>query len=38
MGVTTYSSAVFNFGPGFATEFYAAVRRQDHAAVQRGPA
>jgi 5-dehydro-4-deoxyglucarate dehydratase len=36
MGVTTYSSAVFNFVPGFATEFYAAVRRHDHAAVQQG--
>jgi 5-dehydro-4-deoxyglucarate dehydratase len=36
MGVTTYSSAVFNFVPGFATAFYAAVRRQDRAAVQKG--
>lgn len=36
MGVTTYSSAVFNFVPQFATEFYAAVRRQDRAAVQAG--
>ena len=26
MGVTTYSSAVFNFVPEFATDFYAAVR------------
>jgi 5-dehydro-4-deoxyglucarate dehydratase len=33
MGVTTYSSAVFNFVPEFATAFYAAVRRQDRVAV-----
>jgi 5-dehydro-4-deoxyglucarate dehydratase len=33
MGVTTYSSAIFNFLPQFATEFYAAVRRRDHATV-----
>lgn len=33
MGVTTYSSAVFNFVPEFATTFYAAVRRQDRGAV-----
>src|SRR6201994_2736065 len=33
MGVTTYSSAIFNFLPQFAMEFYAAVRRHDHAAV-----
>jgi len=36
MGVTTYSSAVFNFVPEFATGFYAAVRRRDHAAIQAG--
>jgi 5-dehydro-4-deoxyglucarate dehydratase len=30
MGVTTYSSAIFNFLPKFAQEFYAAVRRRDH--------
>jgi 5-dehydro-4-deoxyglucarate dehydratase len=30
MGVTTYSSAIFNFLPQFAQEFYAAVRRRDH--------
>lgn len=36
MGVTTYSSAVFNFVPEFATAFYAAVRRQDRAAVYDG--
>ena len=35
MGVTTYSSAIFNFLPGFATEFYAAVRRRDHAFVAK---
>jgi 5-dehydro-4-deoxyglucarate dehydratase len=36
MGVTTYSSAVFNFVPEFATAFYAAVRRQDRKAVYAG--
>ena len=29
MGVTTYSSAIFNFLPDFAQNFYAAVRRRD---------
>ena len=29
MGVTTYSSAIFNFMPKFALEFYAAVRARD---------
>ena len=33
IGVTTYSSAIFNFIPGFAQEFYAAVRRRDREAV-----
>lgn len=33
MGVTTYSSAIFNFVPKFAQEFYSAVRRRDHAKV-----
>jgi 5-dehydro-4-deoxyglucarate dehydratase len=33
IGVTTYSSAIFNFIPQFALEFYAAVRRRDHPAV-----
>lgn len=33
MGVTTYSSAIFNFLPKFAQEFYAAVRRRDHEEV-----
>ncbi|MDB5593907.1 MAG: 5-dehydro-4-deoxyglucarate dehydratase, partial [Hyphomicrobiales bacterium] len=36
MGVTTYSSAVFNFVPEFATAFYAAVRRRDRDAVHAG--
>ncbi len=35
MGVTTYSSAIFNFLPQFAMDFYAAVRRRDHAHVYR---
>lgn len=33
IGVSTYSSAIFNFLPRFAQEFYAAVRRRDHATV-----
>jgi 5-dehydro-4-deoxyglucarate dehydratase len=33
IGVSTYSSAIFNFLPGFAQSFYAAVRRRDHATV-----
>lgn len=33
MGVTTYSSAIFNFVPKFALDFYAAVRARDHAKV-----
>jgi 5-dehydro-4-deoxyglucarate dehydratase len=33
MGVTTYSSAIFNFLPKFAQEFYAAVRRRDRERV-----
>lgn len=33
MGVTTYSSAIFNFLPVFAQDFYAAVRRRDHSEV-----
>jgi 5-dehydro-4-deoxyglucarate dehydratase len=36
MGVTTYSSAIFNFLPKFAMDFYAAVRRRDHDAVFKG--
>jgi 5-dehydro-4-deoxyglucarate dehydratase len=35
MGVTTYSSAIFNFLPQFAQSFYAAVRRRDHDFVFR---
>jgi 5-dehydro-4-deoxyglucarate dehydratase len=35
LGVTTYSSAIFNFVPQFALDFYAAVRRRDQAAVYR---
>ncbi|SDD83085.1 5-dehydro-4-deoxyglucarate dehydratase [Auraticoccus monumenti] len=35
LGVTTYSSAIFNFVPEFALEFYAAVRAQDHTEVYR---
>lgn len=36
MGVNTYSSAIYNFLPKFALEFYAAVRRRDRATVSRG--
>jgi 5-dehydro-4-deoxyglucarate dehydratase len=35
MGVTTYSSAIFNFLPEWALAFYAAVRARDHAFIQR---
>ncbi len=35
MGVTTYSSAIFNFLPKFALDFYAAVRRKDHEVVSK---
>jgi 5-dehydro-4-deoxyglucarate dehydratase len=35
LGVTTYSSALFNFMPQFALDFFAAVRRQDQAKVYR---
>jgi 5-dehydro-4-deoxyglucarate dehydratase len=35
MGVTTYSSAIFNFLPEWALSFYAAVRARDHAFIQR---
>jgi len=35
MGVTTYSSAIFNFLPQFAQNFYAAVRRRDHDEVYK---
>lgn len=33
LGVTTYSSAIFNFLPEFALDFYAAVRDRRHDAV-----
>jgi 5-dehydro-4-deoxyglucarate dehydratase len=36
MGVTTYSSAVFNFVPDFATRFYATVRQRDHETIHAG--
>lgn len=35
MGVTTYSSAIFNFMPEWALSFYAAVRRRDHPVVMQ---
>ncbi len=35
LGVTTYSSAMFNFVPDFASAFYADVRARDRAAVTR---
>ena len=35
MGVTTYSSAVFNFVPEFSHQFYTAVRARDLAWVER---
>lgn len=36
MGVTTYSSAIFNFVPDFANDFYKAVRAKDAAKVYQG--
>ncbi len=36
MGVTTYSSAMFNFMPNFARSFYKAVRSSDAKAVRKG--
>lgn len=36
MGVTTYSSAIFNFMPEWALKFYDSVRARDHDAVMRG--
>jgi 5-dehydro-4-deoxyglucarate dehydratase len=33
MGVNTYSSAIYNFLPQFALDFFAAVRARDHATV-----
>ena len=35
MGVTTYSSAIFNFLPEWALQFYRAVRERDHEFVQK---
>jgi 5-dehydro-4-deoxyglucarate dehydratase len=35
LGVSTYSSALYNFLPEFALHFYAAVRRQDRDGVYR---
>src|SRR5919199_400133 len=35
LGVSTYSSALYNFVPEFALRFYAAVRRQDRETVYR---
>lgn len=36
MGVTTYSSAIFNFVPDFALNFYKAVRARDHETIMAG--
>jgi 5-dehydro-4-deoxyglucarate dehydratase len=36
MGVTTYSSAIFNFMPRWALSFYRAVRAEDQAKVMAG--
>jgi len=36
IGVTTYSSAIFNFMPEWALSFYAAVRAVDRGAIMRG--
>lgn len=36
MGVTTYSSAIFNFMPEWALDFYAAVRAHDSAKILAG--
>lgn len=36
MGVTTYSSAIFNFMPSWALGFYKAVRARDKAAIMKG--
>jgi 5-dehydro-4-deoxyglucarate dehydratase len=33
MGVTTYSSAIFNFFPNFAQEFYKSLRQRNHEKV-----
>src|SRR5258706_10902952 len=36
MGVTTYSSPIYNFMPEWALSFYDAVRAKDHAKVMKG--
>ena len=36
MGVTTYSSAIYNFMPEWALSFYDAVRAKDHTKVMQG--
>lgn len=36
MGVTTYSSAIYNFMPEWALAFYDAVRAKNHAKVMKG--
>ncbi|MDF2638496.1 MAG: kdgD [Novosphingobium lindaniclasticum] len=36
MGVTTYSSAIYNFMPEWAVDFYKAVRAKDQEAVMKG--
>lgn len=36
MGVTTYSSAIFNFMPDWALEFYEAVRARDRQTIMAG--
>jgi 5-dehydro-4-deoxyglucarate dehydratase len=36
MGVTTYSSAIYNFMPQWALAFYDAVRAKDHGRVMKG--
>jgi 5-dehydro-4-deoxyglucarate dehydratase len=36
MGVTTYSSAIFNFMPAWALQFYRAVRARDQITVMNG--
>ncbi len=35
LGLSTYSSAIFNFLPQFAVDFYGAVRRRDDASVMK---
>lgn len=36
MGVTTYSSALFNFMPNFGRSFYRAIRENDMVAIKQG--